>query len=176
MKDGQIDRGVLQAMRSLFPELPAEVLQEVVPGKWSPKGLPINRRKRRSLLRSKGILVHLFSGEQKWPEYAGQPILEVDISRGWDLLSADVYGFLCELAAQGRVAGVIGGPPCRTVSHLRSEDGGPPPLRTRTGPSRYGMDHLAREDAQKVHMDNVLWFRMLGLFILAVEGRQLQIP
>ena len=174
LREGKIDRGILQAMQRLFPDMPVEVLQEVVPGSWSSKGLPINRRKRRSLQRSRHILVHLFSGEQRWPSQPSTPVLEIDITQGWDLMSSDVYGFLCQLAAQGRIAGVIGGPPCRTISHLRSEDGGPPPLRERKGQARYGIKTLSKGDAYKVHTDNVLWFRMLGLFMIANEGRELQ--
>ena len=49
IKTGRVSQGVASWARTLFPELPTEVLEGVIPsGTWSPWRLPFNRRRRRS--------------------------------------------------------------------------------------------------------------------------------
>ena len=171
LKAGQIQEGVAQFCKSMWPELPTELLQELIPHEWRSSGLPFNRRRRRSLSRCSNLLLHLFSGSQKWTPSANSPLWEIDLQKGEDLMSQDLYGFILSIASTGNVGGVVGGPPCRTTSRLRSQDGGPPPLRGRAGPSRFGLTGLAHEDAVKVHTDNVLWFRMFVIYAVSVAGR-----
>ena len=144
------------------------MMQALIPVGWDTKGLPFNRRKRRSLMRSSGMLLHLFSGQQKWSLPKGE-LWEIDLITGADLLSPDLYAFILELGCRGSLEAVVGGPPCRTTSRLRAEDGGPPPLRSRE--HRFGLPGLTLQDALKVHTDNVLWFRMLIVYAVAVAGR-----
>ena len=47
-------------------------------------------------------------------------------------------------------------------------------MRARDGPARFGLPGLSLSDAQKVHMDTVLWFRMLVVYAVAVAGRHVQ--
>ena len=60
-------------------------------------------------------------------------VLEPDLKKGGDLHNSSVCKYLLHLAVEGKVVALVGGPPCRTVSRLRSEDGGPPVLRWRCG-------------------------------------------
>ena len=90
------------------------------------KKWPMNRAKRRQLWRAKDWIIHLFAGKETKndpiKQLAGE-VLEVDINKGADVLSKDVYALLLWAAAQGRIKGVIGGPPCRTFSLLRYREG-----------------------------------------------------
>ena len=172
---GQLAKGVAEWAKSMFPEMPTEILEGLIPlESWNPWHLPFNRRRRRSLWKSKDVLVHLFSGEQRWQATGNSMFLEVDINKGWDLLDPHLYGFLAGLGAHGAIGAVIGGPPCRTTSKLRTDDGGPPVLRERFGPERYGKTGLSPADETKVINDNLLWFRMLVLYAVAEAGKQIQ--
>ena len=128
---------------------------------------PWNRRKRRSISRAKPgeVLVHLFAGQQRWR--VNGPIVEVEKSRGSDLLDPHVWQHLLMWAAQGVIGGVVGGPPCRSVSRCRSEeDGGPPPVRGR-GEHRWGLPALMGRLAELVLEDSVLWLRFVFLYAVA---------
>ena len=84
--------------------------------------VPFNRRHRRRLETSRGIIVHLFSGSdsKKWTgmKIGGCEVLGIDVSQGeqFNLHREELWGYLWHLASSGRLVGVIGGPPCRTVS------------------------------------------------------------
>ena len=94
-------------------------------------------------------------------------VLEVGKSLGSDLLHANVYQHLLCWGTQGVFGGVVGGPPCRTISRRRNEtDGGPPPVRDR-GDGRWGLPGLAGDLAQLVKEDSVLWLRFLFLYAVA---------
>ena len=78
-------------LRSAFPEVPEQVLRKVVDGDVNPaspsmEGVPWNRHKRRSVSRASRmtVLVHPFAGDHKWQGPA--PIIEVEKTRGADLL------------------------------------------------------------------------------------------
>ena len=95
------------------------MLMELLP-RGDIAALPFNRHKRRRLARAKGVVVHLFSGKQKWHFPSRDvEVLELDLKKGGDLHNSSVWKYLLHLAAEGKVVAVVGGPPCRTVSRLR---------------------------------------------------------
>ena len=140
--------------------------------------LPWNRHRRRRLWKSKGILLHLFSGKnhKQWDELeqAGYTILTVDTLHGIDRHDAATWAFIWELACAGKVVGILGGPPCRTTSRLRQRQPGPPPLRGRDG-LRFHLEGLSTWDLHRVNSDTALLFKQLGLFLKA-EERRMQVP
>ena len=118
----------------MFPEVPSDYLDKVAGQDVTfegPKvdGVPWNRRRRRSIARATPgeVWLHIFSGVQRWK--GPGTILEVDKCLGSDLLRENVYQHLLVWAVKGVVGGVVGGPPCRTISRCRSDaDRGPPPF------------------------------------------------
>ena len=75
---------------------------------------------------------------------------------------------LADDCASGKLRALLGGPPCRTVSALRSQgDGGPGELRTEEHP--YGLPTLSMADMEKVQNDSILFFRFLSLYAVAKE-------
>ena len=125
-------------LQTMFPEVPLSYLNkaaglDVNPFEIELEGAPWNRRRRRSILRArKGeVLVHRFSGQHRWK--CKGVVVEVEKSKGADLMSVGVWQHLLAWAIMSKVGGVVGGPPCRSVSCCRTtqDDGGPPPLRGR---------------------------------------------
>ena len=130
---GCLSRGEqLMWLKAAFPEVPANYLcraagMDVDLLALPPHNSPWNHRKRGSVLRAKKgeVLVHLFSGQQRWK--AQGLVVEVEKARGVDLMSVGVWQHLLAWAVKGVIGGVVGGPPCRTVSCCRVKgDGGPP--------------------------------------------------
>ena len=161
-----------------FPELPQRLLRwtEGQDQKWKTIGsLPWNRHKRRRLWKSRGIILHLFAGEDHRPwevwQQRGYEILCLDVKKGGDLHCPAVWAFLWELASSGKVVGVIGGPPCRTVSRLRMRRPGPAPLRGRKPEERWGLPGLGPSDTQKVDYDSMLLLKHIALWKRAEESR-----
>ena len=62
--------------------------------------------------------MHLFSGQQK--SRCPGILVEVEKSRGVDLMATCVFQHVLAWALSGVVGGVVGGPPCRTASACRS--------------------------------------------------------
>ena len=60
-------------------------------------------------------------------ESNGTVVLELDIERSQaqNLYNDALWSLLIRAAREGRIAAVIGGPPCRTMSVLRHRPGGP---------------------------------------------------
>ena len=85
------------------------------------EGVPWNCRLRRSIsrARSREVLIHVFSGGQRW-RGPGRTV-EIDKAKGSDFLSEQVWQHVLVWAMSGVVGGVVGGPPCRTVTRCRSE-------------------------------------------------------
>ena len=88
------------------------------------KAFPVSRQKRKRMLAAKWI-VHLYAGAGKGADPIlkelddGRVLLEVDIARSkaFDMNKfGGVYRGLLWAAATGRIAGVIGAPPCRNSS------------------------------------------------------------
>ena len=173
VKEGRLARSDQIAwLACVFPEAPRDFVTRAAgwdsdPQQLSCEGVPWNRRKRRSILKARRgeVLLHLFSGKQRWcgPGF----IVEVEKSRGADVLNDRVYQHLICWALRGVVGGVVGGPPCRTASQCRVEgDGGPPSVRDR-GLGRWGLAGLTGHLQELVSEDSVLWMRFVLLYAVA---------
>ena len=163
--------------RTLFPEAPDDVLDYMLRYQDLQKAgeaSPWNRRSRRRLERSKGVVLHLFAGKhwKAWEsmDLDGHEVLSVDLLQGsrYSLHDAGTWSYLWSLASQGRVKAILGGPPCRTTSRMRHSQPGPVPLRGR-GATRYGLDGLSGDDLQKTHSDSALLLKQAGLWWRAWE-------
>ena len=163
---------------SQFPQVPTSVWKFMKGQGESWKdhavGLPWNRHRRRRLWRCRRVILHLFSGRnpKHWAELeqAGYMVITVDTLQGVDLHDAATWAFLWELACAGKIAAILGGPPCRTTSRLRQRQPGPPPLRGRDE-WRFSLEGLTTWDLHRVNSDTALLFKQLGLFIKAEEKR-----
>ena len=148
-------------LRAMFPAVPLEYLSlaaglDADPNALTPDGVPWNRRCRRAVGRARAgeVLLHVFSGVQRWK--VPGIVVEVEKSRGSDLMKDEVFRQLLSWSVSGVVGGVLGGPPCRTVSQCRyAGDEGPPPVRDR-GAGRWGLPGLAGHLAALVRDDSVL--------------------
>ena len=164
----------VKKLHELFPEVPMRILERI-PGKanWSSHALPFNRHRRRQIEKAKMVVIHLFAGKEdpcwKQQEKNGVVVVCLDIVGGGDLLhNPDLAGWLEWMAATGKVKLWLSGPPCRTVSALRcKEDEGPPQLRTRLGPQRFGIEGLAMHYQQYADDDTVMWLRQLWWMLLS---------
>eukprot|EP00435_Cladocopium_sp_Y103_P052700 s362_g16.t1 len=166
----------LEELKMMFPEVPEHLLIRVLPsqkaaGAYREGDLPWNRRQRKRLRRAHQVVVHLFSGkdEKFWKkelETQNRAVLCVDteLDSRQNLLRDDVMMFLLELADGGNTAAWLGGPPCRTMSRLRYRQPGPPPLRAREGPERFGLRDLEEAMRRRVEDDTVLWLRQYYLY------------
>ena len=104
-------------LRSMFPDVSSSILSRVAgndTGLQSPSlgGVPWNRRRRRTILRAKPgeVLLHLFSGSQNW-KLPGL-VVEVEKSKGCDLLGEGVWDHLLLWAIKGVLGGVVMVPQC----------------------------------------------------------------
>ena len=162
--------------KQLFPSAPHDLLKKVPPLSVLSSDQPptsattgLNRRIRRRLFKASSILVHLFSGVQSWKLGKGQVVLEVEESRGLDLLNDELFSFLVKLVLEGKVRGIIAGPPCTTFSRVRFRSPGPRVLRARYGSSRFGLPGLTSIEKAQLERDNLLILRMLYLIHVAQE-------
>ena len=173
----RVSREVVSWWRERFPDIPDEVLgymkgQE--DADYDVEQCPWNRRQRRQHLRSRGVVLNLFSGKdtKSWRvfEQKGYTVLHVDIENGsqFDLHRVGTWAYLVGLCRRGRVVAIVGGPPCRSVSRLRHRRPGPRPLRDR-GNQRWGFDHLEPWEKDLVNGDTALMFKQIGLWLLADE-------
>ena len=163
--------------QTVFPEAPDDVLDYMLKLddlQKAGEASPWNRRTRRRLERSKGVVLHLFAGKdwKVWEsmDLDGHEMLSVDLLQGsrHSLHDVGTWSYLWSLASQGRVKAVIGGPPCRTTSRMRHSQPGPAPLRGRSA-DRYGLDGLSLDDLQKTHSDSALLLKQAGLWWRAWE-------
>ena len=146
--------------------------------------LPWNRRTRKRFERAKALVIHLYAGEGEsckewgkgWP--SGVEVVALDILKDprMNLHHASTWGYLCYLVKTCPIAAIIGGPPCRTVSRLRNNQPGPPPLRSRSGEGRFGIDGLCWADELKTNGDSALVLKQLALYELAKEHRDEGLP
>eukprot|EP00435_Cladocopium_sp_Y103_P040850 s2478_g11.t1 len=168
----------LRLLKAVFPSTPDEVLARVPPKEeWKGQELPWNRRRRRRMLRAKEVVIHLFSGPDAkfWEKELSSPereviCLDLEIDKRHDLRSDHLFAVLVHLCQRGTVRCILGGPPCRTVSRLRHTQPGPPPLRARSGPERFGLLNLDAWLRRRVEEDTTLWLRQLFLHMVAEEN------
>ena len=82
-----------------------------------------------------------------------------------------MYRVLIWAACGGRISSVIGGPPCRTWSILRSrpKEGFPGPERD--AQHLYGLDELSPKERVKVNQDTALVAKHLRIWTLAACSR-----
>ena len=177
---GMSDMDFLKALRlwvqEEFHTAPDQIQARVTPeGCSEAANSGLNRHTRRRLERG-GSLVHLFSGVQRWDHPAGNPSVSLDLQRGLDLHSDELYWYLLQLARRGHISYLIGGPPCRTYTALRARaqgvegDGGPRILRAREGKERFGLHDLSAAEQLQADGDTVLILRTLVLAEVAAEG------
>ena len=161
-------------LKQEYPDLPDSICRKIVPSTKEVQGdqLPWNRRQRRQILRARRVVVHLYSGpdQKTWKklEDAHTVVICVDklINPKMDMMNDQVMLFLMKLAMKGSLHGLIGGPPCRSVSACRyAEDGGPKPVRSEAEP--YGLSTLSPAQLEKVEEDVTLLFRMMLLYSIA---------
>ena len=77
-------------------------------------------------------------------------VLELDIQRSaaQDVYNDALWSLLLRAAREGRLAAVLGGPPCRTMSVLRHRPGGPRPARSPAEP--FGLSTLTPSERELV--------------------------
>ena len=136
-----------------FPQVPESVVDYMVGQDMKvPQGsnLPWNRGVRRRVDRAKAIIIHLFSGKgnewkKGWPE--GVEVLTLDVRENpqQNLHDPHVWSYLIHVVKTKNVVGIVGGPPCRTVSRLRNTRPGPNPLRGRLE-HRFGLPSLSEKE------------------------------
>ena len=90
-------------------------------------------------------------------------------SQHGDMLGDVVWACLCQAAVQGRLAGIIGGPNCKTwsVRLLIPRKGGGVPKRGRWEPDCWGLPKLSTALRRKTDEDSALMLRQLFLTWLA---------
>ena len=167
----------LEELKGLFPQAPHHLLERLLPKKgWTGEGLPWNRHERRRIRKAREVVIHLFSGDSKqfWRrelEAESRVVLCVDtvIDPAMNLLRDDVFAYLLDIADRGNLCALLGGPPCRTMSRLRYRQPGPPPLREREGPYRFGLPQLDRHLQKQVEDDTALYLRQLYLYLSLIH-------
>ena len=156
--------------RTLVPSVPARLMVELaVPA--CKQARPFNRRRRRTLMAAKNVIVHLCPGKSRGMfaelcRQASWEVVEVDLEE--DLHDPTVFGFLLYLASRGSVRAVVGGPPCRTFSALRHRSHGPSPVRGLGGES-WGLATLTQAQQASTDKDSLLFIKM---FMLASVARR----
>ena len=165
-------------LRSLPPWIKQGLPCEV--GEWGQ--LPANKRTRKRMKRD-GFVLHLFAGSEEghtlkrgWQQAGGQDwqILEVDQVRGegQDMLATTPYGSLLRAALEGKIKGIVAGPNCRTRSVLRhypieGNPQAPRPVRS-WGGGEFGAEGLTEEEKKQVREDDLLLWRTIFLYVVAV--------
>ena len=171
-----MDEKELQWWIKRFPQVPIAVWKHMEGQGMEVDGekCPWNRRRRRALLSSKGVVVHLFSGDPTvWTKenWMGYEFLAVDVNMGsqFSLHNPHTWAFLWKLAQMGRIRAIIGGPPCRTTSRLRHRaPPGPRPIRGRDD-ERFVRANASEAERELAHSDTALFLKQLGLWIKAEE-------
>ena len=156
-----------------FQEVPDKALQGILPPQgvdaepfWDAikRALPhLNRKRRKALHQSKNWVVHLFAGAKSHKplmklESDDTVVLELDIQRSaaQNVYNDALWSLLLRAAREGRLAAVLGGPPCRTMSVLRHR-----PVRSPAEP--FGLSTPTPSERELVDHDTGLFARMLWL-------------
>ena len=169
----------MSRLARLFPEVPVRLLERVLGKlKYDNDVMGLNRRTRRQVDRAETVILNLFSGPNNkvWTSHGqkGLLILNVEIMKGTDLHESNLFGYLETQARFGRFSAIFAGPPCKTVSFCRfghQQDGGPPPLRAREGPLRFGLEGLSPDQQEEADGDSILWIKTLWLIHLSRGAR-----
>ena len=149
-----------------YPSVPYRLLEQI-PGEeaYDVNQVPLNRRARRKVERADQVVIHMYSGpnEGKWrvvEKTAGVAVLCIDLKMGHNVMDGHLTGYIQSVIDSGKVVAWLSGPPCRSVSTCRSDyDGGPPRLRDREGPGRFGREGLSATQQQKVDVDSILFLK-----------------
>ena len=178
---GQLSEKVRVWWKKHYPKVPEGVLKHMMgqfDGKPPSESLPWNRHVRRRVEKSKALVIHLYSGpkdvfwKKDWP--AGVEVLTVDnrADPRQNLHDPAVWAYLVHLITTKRVLGIVGGPPCRSVSRLRHNEldcPGPRPVRGR-GSERFGLRDLTEAETKLVDGDGALFLKQLALYDLTKES------
>ena len=185
---GGSDLELARWLKERFPEAPDWLLLRSLPIRRgytgpSPYHIPgLNRRARKALVRAKHIVLHVFSGRTKPVEFAlgsDVAVVNLDVLCGANMLDERVYASAAALCGTGKVDAVIGGPPCCTNSILHERgagdvklggDGGPRPVRGRTGLLRFGLPTNTVSEQRQVEEHTILVTRFLTLHHVADEA------
>ena len=145
------------------------------------KELPLSRRLRKRLLRSRAWVLNLFSGRKHSAdplhELNGQVnldtntevvVLNVDVllNGGWSLMGP-AYKALMWAAMSGRLKAVLGVPPAKTFGFQRQEDKAEPPKPLRSSTQPYGVNDLHPAERHRVDRETSLVARQLFLYLVA---------
>ena len=179
------DERSLRFFFNLFPDVPQYIAEKVIGyADYDTSRLPWNRKVRRRIEEASCLILHLYSGKNKakWKEleydehaeHGDTPsivVLCVDVEHGGDLHNPHLMGYLENLARHGRLAMLIGGPPCRTVSAARlRDDGGPRAVRGRGKGTRWGLSRNTAYEQNLCNGDSALWLKMCWLAVLGKNG------
>ena len=82
----------------------------------------------------------------------------------FDVVDADNWDFILQVAALGGISFIHFGTPCNTFSAARKEDGGPPPLRSALAPE--GLETLSGDNAALVFLGNLFLYRTVELALV----------
>ena len=181
LASGQLQENVRVWWKKHYPEVPDGVLQYMTgqfDGLLQGETLPWNRHVRRRIERSKALIIHLYSGpkdpfwKKDWPE--GVEVLTVDSREDprQNLHDPAVWAYLVHLITTKRILGIVGGPPCRSVSrlsHNELDQPGPRPVRGR-GDERFGLRNLRETETKLVNSDGALFLKQLALYDLTKEA------
>ena len=163
-----VDSALFTTMASLFADVPNhQLLRALEPVDFDVSYRPKwNRRLRRSLERSQGVLVHVCSGDQHWVPRPRSDfrVLCIDARNGVDILDYSVWAYLLRLSKLGLIRGITGGPPCSFECHS-AQDEGPRRVRGRGDGTRYGVAGLSTSEQQMVDNHNQIWMRTVMLFL-----------
>ena len=107
---GKAEMALLTWVAGMLPALDPERVAEIIPAlEFDPVALPFNRRKRRQVEQSRGVMLHLFGGSKQWGAVPGRVSLSVDWQKGVDFDA--VYPYLLQLPIKGKVEGVVASMP-----------------------------------------------------------------
>ena len=116
-------------VRAMFPGTPDRITREVSQyATPAPEALCWNRRTRRTLERSEGVIVHLCCGTCRGEFQAAAAqhgLVVLDIDRKEDLNNPHTASYLLRLAALGKLKGVMSGLPCRPEKQTSWASGDP---------------------------------------------------
>ena len=163
-------------LSKLFPDVPHWLLGRI-PGAPTVdmNKVPFNRRMRRRIREAGARVLHIFSGvkTQAWTKLENEnlAVVCVEIEKGTNFLDDNLFAYLLDMAKEGLWDMILAGPPCRTIPFERyREDGGPRPLKSRTGSGRYGLSWNSVRQQEQCDQDSLLWLRTLYIMYVGYVG------